>query len=84
MYTRNVKKRKIILYYKVTLSQLKNLYKILQKRRVRYLLNTKFKDKVVTLSKIKEAASIKVAVREGEGDIKEYVEKLIKAHNQTN
>ncbi|HEI9576051.1 TPA: TniQ family protein [Bacillus cereus] len=55
-----------------------------QKRRVRYLLNTKFKDKVVTLSKIKEAASIKVAVREGEGDIKEYVEKLIKAHNQTN
>ncbi|WP_436866439.1 hypothetical protein [Bacillus fungorum] len=55
-----------------------------QKRRVRYLLNTKFKDKVVTLSKIKEAASIKVAVREGEGDIKEYVEKLIKAHNKTN
>ncbi|WMS85440.1 hypothetical protein RE438_30425 (plasmid) [Bacillus wiedmannii] len=55
-----------------------------QKRRVRYLLDTKFKDKVVTLSEIKEAASIKVAVREGEGDIKKYVEKLIKAHNQTN
>ncbi|MES5866735.1 hypothetical protein [Bacillus cereus group sp. RP32] len=50
-----------------------------QKRRVRYVLEHKFKDVVVSLSELKDAASVKVAVRKGEGDIK----RLVKEHNQS-
>ncbi|MGM2687044.1 hypothetical protein [Bacillus cereus group sp. BceL004] len=53
-----------------------------QKRRVRYVLEHKFKDVVVSLSELKDAASVKVAVRKGEGDIKEYIIRLVKEHNQ--
>lgn len=54
-----------------------------QKRRVRYVLEHKFKDVVVSLSELKGAASVKVAVRKGEGDIKEYIKRLVKEHNQS-
>ncbi|MGG0201574.1 TnsD family Tn7-like transposition protein [Bacillus anthracis] len=54
-----------------------------QKRRVRYVLEHKFKDVVVSLSELKDAASVKVAVRKGEGDIKEYIIRLVKEHNQS-
>ncbi|MCU5299136.1 MULTISPECIES: TnsD family Tn7-like transposition protein [Bacillus] len=53
-----------------------------QKRRIRYVLDTKFKGKVVSVSTLITATSIKKYVRNEEGDIKEYLYKMMESHNQ--
>ncbi|MCU4770905.1 TnsD family Tn7-like transposition protein [Bacillus toyonensis] len=55
-----------------------------QKRRVRHQLDTRFKGKVVTLSEMIDSAGVKVAIKNGVGHIKEYVEKLVRDHNNEN
>lgn len=53
-----------------------------QKRRIRYVLDTKFKGKAVSVSTLITATSISKYVRNEEGDIKGYLYKMMEAHNQ--
>ncbi|KRG13995.1 Tn7-like transposition protein D [Virgibacillus soli] len=53
-----------------------------QKRRVRNVLHTTFRNKEVTISKVAEAASVRQSIREGNVGIGDYVEKLVKIHNE--
>lgn len=53
-----------------------------QKRRVRNLLEIKFKDEIVSVNKVAEAVGVRKKIREGSGDeIKEYIEYLVEKHN---
>lgn len=53
-----------------------------QKRKVRYFLETKFKNEKVSINKIAEATGIRKNLRKGVGDLKEYTETLVENHNK--
>lgn len=52
-----------------------------RRRKVRHLLEVKFKSEEVTLNKVAEAASLRRFIREGGEEIKLYIEKMVKVHN---
>ncbi|AXQ50878.1 TnsD family Tn7-like transposition protein [Lysinibacillus fusiformis] len=52
-----------------------------KKRKVRNLLEGKFKNEIVSLNKVAEAACVRKYIRDGGEEIKLYIEKMVKEHN---
>lgn len=54
-----------------------------RKRRIRNILATKLKDVEVSLYLVTELAHVRTYIRQGETELKQYIEELIKEHNMS-